>query len=161
MLHTVNKPAAPQGAPLSITKAVRPTWKTIEIDIGATSKKQVATDSPPHVATPVMEAAVKASDAAKSPRKRNKKPRIEAQPIPLENLKWLTIAQTSLRYPAFSQKALRHLVASAEAYHRYPKAGLKSNGFIHCICRPAGQRKIVIEAEKFEQWLQSFSVAAK
>ncbi|MBK7646697.1 MAG: hypothetical protein IPJ12_05935 [Betaproteobacteria bacterium] len=161
MLHTVNKPASPRVAPLSITKTVLPTTKTFEIEIGVTNKKQVSAEATSYCATPVTEEAVKASDAAKPPRKRNKKPRIEVQPIPLENLKWLTIAQTSLRYPAFSQKALRHLVASAEAYHRYPKAGLKSNGFIHCICRPAGQRKIVIEAEKFEQWLQSFSVAAK
>lgn len=161
MLHTVNKPAAPQGASLSITKAARPAWKTIEIDIGVTNKKQVVAEATSYCATPITEEAFKISDAAKPPRKRNKKPRIEAQPIPLENLKWLTIAQTSLRYPAFSEKALRHLVAQAEAYHRYPKANLKSNGFIHCISRPAGQRKIVIEAEKFEQWLRSFSVAAK
>ncbi|HQU80642.1 MAG TPA: hypothetical protein PLU47_14365 [Azonexus sp.] len=161
MLLTVKKPVAVKGAPLTIAKTVRPTWKTIEIDIGVTNKRPVAASATSHCATPVTESVTKISDVAKPPRKRNKKPRIEAQPISLENLKWLTIAQTSLRYPAFSQKALRHLVAQAEAYHRYPKAGLKSNGFIHCISRPAGQRKIVIEAEKFEQWLQSFSVGAK
>lgn len=84
--------------------------------------------------------------------------RTHAQNLPLEQLKWLTIAQASMRYPAFSEKSLRHLQAQAEAYQRHPKAGLKSNGFINCLIRPAGQRKILIDAEKFEEWLRSWAV---
>ena len=80
------------------------------------------------------------------------------QPVPLEMLKWLTFKQASLRYPAFSEKSLRHYQAQAEAYQRHPKAGLKSNGFIKCLIRPAGQRKILIDAEKFEEWLRSWAV---
>lgn len=87
-----------------------------------------------------------------------KKLHAENQGLPLEKLKWLTIAQASLRYPGFSEKSLRHLQAQAEAYQRYPKAGLKSNGFINCLVRPAGQRKILINAEKFEAWLESCSL---
>lgn len=87
-----------------------------------------------------------------------KKQHAENQGLPLEKLKWLTIAQASLRYPGFSEKSLRHLQAQAEAYQRYPKAGLKSNGFINCLVRPAGQRKILINAEKFEAWLESCSL---
>jgi len=113
MLHTVNKPAAPQGAPLSITKTVRPSWKTIEIDIGVTDQKQVAVEADSYCATPVTEAAVKASDAVKPPRKRNKKTRIEAQAIPLENLKWLTIATKhgGLPHPClFTKEMLAEMV---------------------------------------------------
>ncbi len=95
------------------------------------------------------------------PHKRQTKPRAMDQAVPLENLKWLTIAQTALRYPAFSEKSLRHLQTQAENYQRYPKAGLKSNGFIDCIVRPAGQRKILIDVEKFEQWLKDSAVARK
>ena len=87
-----------------------------------------------------------------------KKPRDENQGLPIEKLKWLTIAQAHLRYPGFSEKSLRHLQAQAEAYQRHPKAGLKSNGFINCLVRPAGQRKILINAEKFEAWLESCSL---
>jgi hypothetical protein len=94
-------------------------------------------------------------------RKRQAKPRAKDQAVPLENLKWLTIAQTALRYPAFSEKSLRHLQTQAENYQRYPKAGLRSNGFIECIVRPAGQRKILINVEKFEQWLRDSAVAGK
>lgn len=94
-----------------------------------------------------------------TPRKRNKQARVPDLPVPLEKLKFLTIAQAALRYPAFSEKSLRHTVAQAEAYQRYPKAGLKSNGFVDCIIRPAGQRKILIDAEKFEEWLHSWAVA--
>jgi hypothetical protein len=92
----------------------------------------------------------------KSPRN-SKKQKEAVEPVPLEKLKFLTIAQTALRYQTYSEKALRHLQAQAEAYQRYPKAGLRSNGFINCIIRPAGKRKIIIDAEKFELWMASFS----
>ncbi|MCX7164780.1 MAG: hypothetical protein NTV11_00710 [Rhodocyclales bacterium] len=85
----------------------------------------------------------------------------EAEVIPLEQRRWLTIRETSARFPCFSEKALRHLVAQAEAYANYPKAGLRSNGFIACIVRPAGQRKVIIDATKFEDWLASSAVVGK
>lgn len=96
---------------------------------------------------------------AKAPRSRRNSKKLKAtvEPVPLEKLKFLTIAQTAVRYPAYSEKALRHVQAQAEAYQRYPKAGLRSNGFINCIIRPAGKRKIIIDAEKFELWMASFS----
>ena len=74
---------------------------------------------------------------------------------PLEQQRWLTVKQTAARYPCFSENALRNLIFSAEAYARCPKAGLRSNGFIDCIVRPAGQRKIIIDTIKFEAWLEN------
>ena len=98
-----------------------------------------------------------ASKPTKAVSKRKKKTVMDV-PVPIEKLKYLSIAQTAMRYPAFTEKALRHLQAQAENYQRYPKAGLRSNGFINCILRPAGQRKIIISAEKFEQWLAACKV---
>lgn len=92
------------------------------------------------------------------PGNKRQKPQPKESPIPLEKLKYLTISQTAIRYPFYSEKALRHLQSQAENYYRFPKAGLRSNGFISCIIRPAGQRKIIIDAEKFELWLASYSV---
>ena len=74
---------------------------------------------------------------------------------PLEQQRWLSVKQTAARYPCFSENALRNLIFSAEAYARCPKAGLRSNGFLECIVRPAGQRKIIIDTIKFEAWLEN------
>ena len=86
-------------------------------------------------------------------------PKVESPP--LEQRRWLTVKETSARFPCFSEKSLRHLIAQAEAYAKYPKAGLRSNGMIDCIVRPAGQRKIVIDATRFEAWLTSGAVAPR
>jgi len=94
-------------------------------------------------------------------KKRAKPPRPEEQHVPLDKLRWLTIRQASFRYPAFSEKAIRHLVAQAEAYATAPKSGLRSNGFLPCIIRPANQRKILIDANRFEEWLAAFSKGQK
>jgi hypothetical protein len=86
--------------------------------------------------------------------KRRRKPTSSSvEVLPLEQRRWLTVKETSARFPCFSEQALRHLIYSAEAYANYPKAGLRSNGFIACIARPAGQRKVIINAAKFEEWL--------
>ncbi len=90
-------------------------------------------------------------------RRNSNKKKVTAEPVPLEKLKYLTFAQTDLRYQVHTEKALRHLQAQAEAYLRYPKAGLRSNGFIECIFRPNGQRKLFIIAANYEQWLVSYS----
>lgn len=101
------------------------------------------------------------TNAAKKPRKKRTKPQgPEYQPTPLDKLEWLTIAQAAIRFPNYSEKAYRHLVAQAEAYAKHPKSGLRSNGFLPCVVRPAGKRKILINAEKFEEWLKSFAVSA-
>ena len=92
-------------------------------------------------------------------RKASKK--VEVQPLPLDQLKWLPLKQAPLRWPSFTEKALRHIIAQAEAYAKFPQSGLRSNGFIDCFVRPAGQRKIILNAEKFEVWLKSFSVPVK
>ena len=86
-------------------------------------------------------------------------PKIEL--LPLEQRRWLTVKETSARFPCFSEKSLRHLIAQAEAYAKFPKAGLRSNGMIDCIVRPVGQRKIVIDATKFETWIASGAVAPR
>jgi len=90
----------------------------------------------------------------KKPRtRRHGNPKAEAAPVPLENRRWLTIKNTAQRYP-YTEGALRHLVFQAEQYAKYPKSGLKSNGFSNCIVRPEGARRVLIDAEKFELWLQ-------
>ncbi|WP_141715734.1 hypothetical protein [Burkholderia ubonensis] len=90
----------------------------------------------------------------KKPRKRRHSThKAEAAPMPLEDRRWLTIKQTAQRYP-YSEGALRHLIWEAEAYAKYPKSGLKSNGFISCVVRPQGTRRVLIDAEQFERWLQ-------
>ena len=94
------------------------------------------------------------SQKALSDNKRRNRVRSEVDVLPLDQRRWLTIKEMAVRYPFFSEKALRHLVFSAEAYSKFPKAGLKSNGFIECIIRPAGQRKIIIDTTKFEEWLE-------
>lgn len=103
-------------------------------------------------------ASVESAAKPTKPRAKRRKTALLDVPVPIEKLKYLTVAQAAMRYPAFTQKAIRHLVASGEAYQNFPKAGLKSNGgFINCIVRPAGQRKVIINADKFELWLSSFS----
>ena len=92
-------------------------------------------------------------------RKASKK--VEVQPLPLDQLKWLPLKQAPLRWPSFTEKALRHIIAQAEAYAKFPQSGLRSNGFIDCFVRPAGQRKIILNADRFDLWLKSFSVSAK
>ena len=97
--------------------------------------------------------------ATKRRRKTLNVPKIEL--LPLEQRRWLSVKETSARFPCFSEKSLRHLIAQAEAYANFPKAGLRSNGMIECIVRPAGQRKIVIDATKLEAWLASGAVAPR
>ncbi len=97
----------------------------------------------------------------KASQTRNVSKHADVQPLPLEILKWLTIKQTAARYQTHTEKALWHLVSSAEAYQRHPKAGLKSNGFFDCICRPSGQRKVLINAQKFEEWLSPAAMGEK
>jgi hypothetical protein len=103
----------------------------------------------------IPDASDSAEVAAKAPKSRrnSKKQKARVEPIPLESLKFLTIAQTALRYQVHTEKALYHLQAQAEAYQRYPKAGLRSTGFIECLFRPDGKRKIIINAAKYEQFL--------
>ena len=105
----------------------------------------------------------KGSDSVIAAPKRRRRalnvPKIEL--LPLEQRRWLTVRETSARFPCFSEQSLRHLIAQAEAYAKFPKAGLRSNGMIDCIVRPAGQRKIVIDVTKFEAWLASGAVAPR
>jgi hypothetical protein len=95
------------------------------------------------------------------PKRRRKPTSSKIEVLPLEQRRWLTVKETSARFPCFSEKSLRHLIYSAEAYANYPKAGLHSNGFLACISRPAGQRKVIIDAAKFEDWLTAGAVAQK
>ena len=94
-----------------------------------------------------------------SAKRRRKQTSSKIEALPLEQRRWLTVKETAARFPCFSEQALRHLIYSAEAYANYPKAGLRSNGFIACIVRPAGQRKVIIDATKFEEWLAAGALA--
>ena len=93
-----------------------------------------------------------------SAKRRRKPTSSNVELLPLEQRRWLTVKETSARVPCFSEKSLRHLIYSAEAYANYPKAGLRSNGFLACIVRPAGPRKVIIDAAKFEDWLAAGAI---
>ena len=93
----------------------------------------------------------------KTERTRRTRAPVDVECLPLDQRRWLTIKEMAVRYPFFTEKALRHLIFSAEAYAKFPKDGLRSNGFIDCIVRPAGQRKIIIDTTKFEDWLEKGS----
>ena len=97
--------------------------------------------------------------SAETEKQTTKQANADIECLPLDQRRWLTIKEMAVRYPFFSEKALRHLIFSAEAYAKFPKDGLKSNGFIDCIVRPAGQRKIIIDTTKFEEWLEKGSLS--
>ncbi|WP_157977944.1 hypothetical protein [Paraburkholderia kururiensis] len=103
---------------------------------------------------PPSASAVETSPSEKEPRKRRYgTPKAEPALTPLEDRRWLTIKQTAQRYP-YSEGAIRHLVFQAEQYAKHPKSGLKSNGFLACVVRPHGTRRVLIDAAQFEHWLQ-------
>ena len=87
------------------------------------------------------------SDSVIATQKRRRQTLIapKTESLSLEHRRWLTVKETSARFPCFSEKSLRHLIAQAEAYAKYPKAGLRSNGMIDCIAQkqnmpPSGMR---------------------
>ena len=65
-----------------------------------------------------------------------------ATPAPPVAKRYLTIRQTSEAYPALSEGALRWLRFNGEA-----------NGFNQCVLTVG--RKVLIDAEAFERWLES------
>jgi len=121
------------------------------------SLRVAAADAPPIDGSNDVAASPPAPTAV---RRRRKRTRPVVEVIPLEQRRWLTVKEAAARFPFYSEKALRHLIAQAEAYANYPKAGLRSNGLVGCIVRPSGSRKILIDAEKFEAWLASCAVAS-
>jgi hypothetical protein len=54
-----------------------------------------------------------------------------------------------------SEGALRALIWNAEAYEKYPKPGLRSNGFLRVIVRPPGQRRVLLDPVEYQKWLIS------
>lgn len=102
---------------------------------------------------PAAVSAAETTPLEKPRKRRHGTPKAETAPTPLEDRRWLTITETAKRYP-YTEGALRHLVFQAEQYAKYPKDGLKSNGFLACIVRPQGARRVLIDAEQFERWLQ-------
>ncbi len=58
-----------------------------------------------------------------------------------------SIKQFSMRYPAFSESALRRLIAKAD-----------ENGFDMCVIRPPGIKRVYIDEQKFLMWLNSGEV---
>jgi hypothetical protein len=119
---------------------------------------EAGTPVPNHAALPptTVPPTVPAAETPPREKPRNRRqgmPKAETAPTPLEDRRWLTIKQTAKRYP-YTEGALRHLVFQAEQYAKYPKSGLKSNGFLACIVRPQGARRVLIDAEQFERWLQ-------
>lgn len=68
--------------------------------------------------------------------------------------RWLTVNRLAAEYKeVITEAALRHLIWNAEAYARFPRAGLPSNGFLPVIVRPPFQRKVLLDRVAFEKWL--------
>ena len=68
--------------------------------------------------------------------------------------RWLTVNRMAAEYKeVITEAALRHLIWNAEAYARFPRAGLPSNGFLPVIVRPPFQRKVLLDRVAFEKWL--------
>ena len=68
--------------------------------------------------------------------------------------RWLTVSRMAAEYKeVITEAALRHLIWNAEAYARFPRAGLRSNGFLPVIVRPPFQRKVLLDRDAFEKWL--------
>jgi len=55
-----------------------------------------------------------------------------------------TVKEMAMRYDAFSESALRNLIADKED-HLFQK----------CVLRPGGRRKVVIDETAFIYWLKS------
>ncbi|MCA1606729.1 MAG: hypothetical protein LC775_14960 [Acidobacteria bacterium] len=66
----------------------------------------------------------------------------DAVPALPQGKRYLTIRQTAQAYPAMTESALRWLRFNGDA-----------NGFNRCIL--AVGRKLLIDADAFEQWLES------
>jgi hypothetical protein len=62
--------------------------------------------------------------------------------------RWLTIAQMSEQYEAFSEGRIRKLILSE-----------RENGFCVCVRRVAG--RILINVNDFENWVESHKVKTK
>lgn len=68
--------------------------------------------------------------------------------------RWLTVTRMAAEYnEVITEAALRHLIWNAEAYARFPKSDLPSNGFLPVIVRPPFQRKVLLDRVAFEKWL--------
>lgn len=63
----------------------------------------------------------------------------------------LTIRQLSERFPAFSEPAIRNLVFCAKP-RQFSKGKIPGNGLNNAIIRVG--RKVLIDAEQFQIWLQ-------
>ncbi len=73
--------------------------------------------------------------------------------------RYLTVKGLAQAYrDVTTESALRHLIWLAEAYEKYPKNGLASNGFLRVIVRPPHQRKVLLDRIEFENWLTSRQV---
>lgn len=77
--------------------------------------------------------------------------------------RWLSVKKMAQIYcEVTSEAALRNLIWQAEAWEKFPKAGLRSNGFLPVIVRPPNQRKVLLDRTEFEKWLttqQKFAVS--
>lgn len=69
----------------------------------------------------------------------------------------LTIRQLSERFPAFSEPAIRNLVFCAKS-RQSSKGEIPGNG-LNCAIIRVG-RKVLIDAEQFQSWLQEKREAA-
>ncbi len=100
----------------------------------------------------VLEATPNMKSVANGTQRKEKNP-LEVETVPLQERRWLTVKEAASLFP-YTEGAIRHLIFASEGRARY--ASLKSDGgFINCIFRPPGQRRILIDQPAFAAWIAS------
>ena len=104
------------GVSLRVQQISRAVGFTGHSQIQANSKQSVPAADMPEIRDNFSKAALRdniGSDSVIATPKRRRQtlnvPKIEL--LPLEQRRWLTIKETSARFPCFSEKSLRHLIA--------------------------------------------------
>ena len=105
-----------------------------------------------HASTFIVSKDIRADRRAPKPRKiRNSESELSVMPMPGIGL--LTVKQAAKRFP-FSESAIRHMIFTAEAYARYPKAGMPRDTFIDVVVWVPRKRLVFLDEKKFLAWMQ-------
>lgn len=96
-----------------------------------------------------------AVNANTAPRRRKRTRPADPSPEVLAKTRYLSVRQTAIRFPAFTEASLRHLIFKCEPERLKPLNGVEPQGFARCIKRDGGARKIQIDCEELEALLRS------
>lgn len=157
LMNPNNRPAQQQG-PVCVTpdKWLREQVDRVVSAVVVEMERLIKTKTK----TPSLPTADVPQEAADNPVASKKRKTADVVPTPLNERRWLTIKEAASLFP-FSEGAIRHLVFSAEGTAKFPKSGLRANGFIDCIYRPPGQRRVFLDRVALINWVASGSGAQK